>query len=64
MTLHWFIHHAINNARFWYGADELTEVKVRCERKADIASKALLTLSGHAFIFKLGPAFQIIAIFL
>lgn len=22
------------------------------ERKADIASKALLTLSGHAFIFK------------
>ncbi|AUV53884.1 hypothetical protein B1209_14990 [Raoultella planticola] len=36
MALHWFIHHAINNVRFWYGADELTEVKVRCERGADI----------------------------
>jgi hypothetical protein len=40
------------NSRFWYEAVRLVGCQVRYERKADIASKALLTLSGHAFIFK------------
>lgn len=43
--------YARSNIRFWHEADELTELKVHCERKADIMpDKYLCTAAPYQSI--------------